>query len=123
MKKLMLAAVVAMTPSFAFADDAFGSWKSTPNDEGNFLIMELSACGAKICGTITDVSSGGNQSVIGRQMIWDMEARGGGKYRGGKIWAADTDKTYRAKMALSGNTLSTSGCVGPICRAVDWSRQ
>ncbi|MEM9716872.1 MAG: DUF2147 domain-containing protein [Pseudomonadota bacterium] len=123
MKKLMLASVIALAPSALFADDVFGTWKSAVNAEGNFLVMTVAACGAKICGTISDVSSGGDQSVIGKKMLWDMEARGNGSYRGGRIWAADTGKEYRSKMSLSGNTLSTSGCVGPICRSVDWARQ
>jgi len=123
MKKLMLASVVAFAPAAVFADDVFGTWKSAPNEDGGFLVMTIAACDDKICGTIADVGGDGDRSVIGRQMLWDMEARGGGSYRGGKIWAADTDKTYRSKMSLSGNTLSTSGCVGPICRAVEWSRQ
>jgi len=123
MKKLMLASVLALAPSAVFADDVFGSWQSAPNEEGNYLVMSVAACGAKICGTITGVSEGGDASIVGRQMLWDMEAKGGGKYGGGKIWAADTDKTYRSKMTLSGNSLSTAGCVGPICRSVAWARQ
>jgi len=44
------------------------------------------------------------------------------KYSSGKIWAPDVDKTYRSKMALNGNTLKVSGCVGPICRSQNWTR-
>ena len=51
-----------------------------------------------------------------------LQAKGGGSYSGGKIWAPDTDKTYRSKMTLSGNALKVSGCVGPICRGQTWTR-
>jgi len=51
-----------------------------------------------------------------------MKPKGGGSYTGGRIWAPDVDKTYRSKMALSGNRLKVSGCVGPICRSQNRTR-
>ena len=51
-----------------------------------------------------------------------MKASGDGTYSGGKIWAPDRDKTYNSKMALSGDTLTVSGCVIGICRDQDWQR-
>ncbi|MEO0343152.1 MAG: DUF2147 domain-containing protein [Pseudomonadota bacterium] len=122
MKKLMLASVIAFAPAAVFADDIFGTWKSEANDEGAYITVEIAACGAEICGTIKSAENGADASVVGKPIIWDMTARGGGSYRGGTIWAADTDKEYRSKMSLSGNSLSVSGCVGPICRSQTWTR-
>lgn len=122
MKKLMLASLVAFAPMTAFADDVFGTWKSEPNEEGNFITVEIAACGSEICGTIKSVAEGADASVVGKPIIWDMKARGNGSYKGGTIWAPDTDKEYRSKMSLSGNNLSVSGCVGPICRSQNWTR-
>ncbi|MEL7184660.1 MAG: DUF2147 domain-containing protein, partial [Pseudomonadota bacterium] len=65
-----------------------------------------------------------NTSIVGRQIIWDMQPQGGGAYGGGRIWAPDQDKTYRSKMSLNGNRLKVEGCVlgGAICRGQTWSR-
>ncbi|MEO1562696.1 MAG: DUF2147 domain-containing protein [Pseudomonadota bacterium] len=122
MKKLLLASAIALAPAAAFADDVFGLWASEPNDEGGFIVVDIKACGSAICGTIVDARNGADNSIVGEPIIWDMEARGGGSYRGGTIWAPDTDKEYRSKMSLSGNNLSVSGCVGPICRSQNWTR-
>ncbi|MBM7069254.1 DUF2147 domain-containing protein [Actibacterium sp. 188UL27-1] len=127
MKRLVLiAASAALAAGTAWADPVAGVWKTQPGDDGAYGHVTIKPCGAKICGTLTaGFDAGGNKVSgpdIGRRMIWDMEAKGGGKYSGGKIWAPDRDKTYRSKMALSGATLQVSGCVGPICRGQKWTR-
>lgn len=110
----------------AWADPVAGVWKTEPGDEGAYGHVTIVPCGAKICGTLTaGFDAAGNPisaPEIGRRMIWDMEARGDGRYAGGKVWAPDRDKTYRSKMALRGSTLKVSGCVGPICRGQIWTR-
>ena len=122
MKKLILASVISCAPMAVMADDVFGKWATEPNDEGGYIIVDIQACGGAICGTIVDVKNGADASIVGKPIIWDMQARGGGSYRSGTIWAPDTDKEYRSKMSLSGDTLSVSGCVGPICRSQNWNR-
>ena len=52
---------------------------------------------------------------LGRNIISETVARGGGEYRG-KVFAPDTGKTYNSKLMLSGNRLSVSGCVLGFCR-------
>lgn len=110
----------------AQADPVLGTWQTQADDNGNFGHVEISACGTSICGTILRAydSSGSPRpsDTIGRQMIWDMAARGNGEYRGGKIWAPDRDKTYNARMALAGDQLEVSGCVLGICRGQTWRR-
>ena len=59
---------------------------------------------------------------IGKKLVWDMQAKGSGRYKRGKIWQPSTDKVFKSKMSLSGNTLKVSGCVGPICKKQTWSR-
>lgn len=59
---------------------------------------------------------------IGKQLVWDMAAKGNGAYKGGKIWQPSTDKIYRSKMSLSGDVLKVSGCFGPICKKQTWMR-
>ncbi len=106
----------------AFAEPAAGTWKTEVGETGGFLHVDIAPCGSSLCGTITKVVNNDNQTIVGRQIIWDMGTDGNGKYSGGKIWAPDTDKTYRSKLRLSGNTLKVSGCVGPICRSQNWTR-
>ncbi|MDV7143119.1 DUF2147 domain-containing protein [Tropicimonas sp. TH_r6] len=126
MKKLALAAALVCFGSIATADPILGTWKTQPGDDGNFAHVTLTSCGSAICGTIGKAFNGAGKSVssdtVGKRMVWDMTASGGGKYSGGKIWAPDRDKTYKSKMALSGNSLKVSGCVGPICRSQTWTR-
>lgn len=125
MKKLVLAAVLTVAGAAgAMADPVLGVWK-TQVDDGNYAHVTFSTCGANLCGVISRTfnSEGEWQSAnIGKKLVWDMEARGGGSYKGGKIWQPSTDKIYKSKMSLSGDTLKVSGCVGPICKKQTWSR-
>jgi len=119
-------AALLMTAGAALADPVVGTWKTQPGDDGNYGLVTISKCGNQICGVLGqgfDASGNKIESPnIGRKMIWDMNADGGGKYSGGKIWAPDRDKTYNSKMALSGNSLKVSGCVLGICRSQNWTR-
>lgn len=128
MKKMTLGVVTTLalaTP--AFADPIYGTWKTIPDDNGNFGHIQVSACGAKICGKLVQSFNSAGQSIDspnnGRNIIWDMEADGGGKYSGGKVYSPDRDKTYNSKLELSGNALKVQGCVLGICRdGGSWSR-
>ncbi|AXI48821.1 DUF2147 domain-containing protein [Sulfitobacter sp. SK012] len=123
----MFLAAVALGVGFggaAFADPVLGVWK-TQVDDGAYAHVEVSACGAALCGVIarTFNDTGEYKSDnIGKKLVWDMQPVGGGAYKKGKIWQPSTDKTYKSKMALSGDTLKVSGCVGPICKKQTWSR-
>tara|TARA_R110002020_G_scaffold67179_8_gene176416 strand:- start:4671 stop:5054 length:384 start_codon:yes stop_codon:yes gene_type:complete len=125
MKTGILAAIVALGfTGAALADPAVGTWK-TQVDDGAYAHVTIAQCGAALCGTIarTFKDSGEYKSEnIGKKLVWDMQPAGSGAYDGGKVWQPSTGKTYRSKMALSGNTLKVSGCVGPICKKQTWSR-
>ena len=124
--KLALAATLISLAAPAFADPVLGMYKTQPGDDGNYGHVELYQCGANICGVIRKAFNGAGQEIpsdnIGKRMIWDMSAQGGGEYGGGMIWAPDRDKTYKSKMELSGATLSVSGCVLVVCRAQTWTK-
>lgn len=125
MKTLITGAVLALgLAGAAAADPVLGTWK-TQVDDGSYAHVSMASCGAAICGKIarTFNSSGEYKSPnIGKPLVWDMQAQGGGKYNSGKIWQPSTGKIYKSKMALSGDTLKVSGCVGPICKKQTWSR-
>ncbi|MEX0284618.1 MAG: DUF2147 domain-containing protein [Paracoccaceae bacterium] len=131
MKHLVTGAFTALVMASAAwaADPAEGLWKTAEGEEGGYLHVQIGACGNALCGTIAkafDASgqSSGDYEHLGKRLIWDMQAKGDGSYSGGKVWAPDTDKTYRSKMSLSGNKLTVKGCVagGAICRGQDWTR-
>ena len=56
-------------------------------------------------------------------MISDFRRDGPGAWAGGKIYDANSGKTYRSKMVLDPDrTLKVSGCVLFICQAQAWTR-
>ncbi|PRY25976.1 uncharacterized protein (DUF2147 family) [Aliiruegeria haliotis] len=122
----VLAAALAVAGTASAADPVVGTWKTQPGDAGNYAHVAIAPCGAKICGTLGKAYDGSGSQIqsdkVGKRMIWDMVSAGDGKYSGGKIWAPDKDKTYKSKMAISGDTLKVSGCIGPICRSQTWTR-
>ncbi len=129
MKKLSLvSAFIFAMAAPAMADPAAGMWQTKADDNGNFGHVQIAPCGAKICGVLVKSFDAAGKPLasenIGRKIIWNMEPQGDGNYTKGRVWAPDRDKTYRAKMTLSGNDLAVSGCVlgGLICRASDWTR-
>ena len=110
------------------ADPVEGIWKTKPDDNGNFGYVEIKPCGPAFCGTLIQSFDGTGAVLdsenVGKQIVWDMIAAGGGSYEDGQVWSPDRDKTYNSTMQLAGNTLAVSGCVlgGLICRASDWTR-
>lgn len=114
----------------AAAQDVSGRWQSEPADSGGVVHVDIGPCGAALCGVIAAAFDDTGTVVadyehVGKRMIWDMAPEGGANWSGGRIWAPDRDKTYRAKMELaSADRLKVSGCVagGLICRAQTWVR-
>ncbi len=126
MKHLIL--FVALTlGTGAMAEPLLGTWRTTKDDNGNYGLIKVATCGAKICGKLVKSfdSSGGviTSEHTGRNIISETVASGGGVYKG-KVYSPDRDKTYNSKLVLSGNTLKVSGCVFGICRdGGTWTRQ
>ncbi|MGB0797869.1 MAG: DUF2147 domain-containing protein [Planktomarina sp.] len=123
---LSAVAVMAVSATAAFAaDPAEGVWKSEPGETGGYIHVQIAGCGDnRLCGVIRKVVGNDNQTIVGKNIINNMGIDGGDKYSGGTIWAPDTDKTYKSRMTLSGNTLVVKGCVagGLICRGQNWTR-
>ncbi|MFQ5437834.1 MAG: DUF2147 domain-containing protein [Paracoccaceae bacterium] len=135
MKKLLATLGFILLASQAFGDPVDGIWKTQKGEVqsdgsgGGFLHVQISECGAKICGVIIkgfdkDGKNDPAYKHLNKPIIWDMIAKGGGSYKGGKIWAPDSDKTYSSKMTLSGSSLVVKGCAlgGLICRGQTWTR-
>lgn len=120
---LALAGTLALP---AAADPVFGRWRTAPDDNGNTGIIDMAACGNRICGTLIQAFNAQGQQIsspnVGRRIVWDMEPRGNGQYRNGQVWAPDRDRTYNSRMEMRGDRLTVSGCVLMICRDAVWTR-
>ena len=131
MQKLcVMAAGFAVLASAAMAADPVeGLWKTAPQDDGGYGFIQIAPCRPAFCGTLIKGVNGAGEVAttggdIGKLIIWDMTAQGGGLYDGGKIWSPDRDSTYDSKMQLTGDSLAVSGCVLGICRdGGTWVRQ
>ena len=125
MKKLMLAAAFALGATAAAADPIEGLWQ-TQADEGAFAFVQITPCGGAFCGTITRTFKGKEEYQspnIGKQIVIDMVAQGGGSYSGKVLRPAD-NKIYNAKADVSGNSMKLAGCVagGLICKSQSWTK-
>ncbi|PWR03339.1 DUF2147 domain-containing protein [Meridianimarinicoccus roseus] len=122
----MAALALGLAAGVAQADPVEGVWQTQPGDDGAFGHVRIAPCGGAICGTLVRAYGGDGKpretETLGRRIVWDMAAEGGGAYGGGKIWAPDRDKTYASKMMLDGDRLKVSGCVIGICRTQTWAR-
>jgi len=121
MKQFLLGVILALgvaAPGFA-AEDLIGDWRTAKDDNGNSGLVRVTTCGNTLCGTLIkafDASGAEMQSDnIGRKIIWDTVAQGGGRFKG-RLYSPDRDKEYRSKLVLTGNSLSVSGCVLVACR-------
>lgn len=130
MKRLLVIALAIGLAAPALADPVEGLWKTKPDDNGKSGLIQIAPCGAKLCGTlIKSFNPDGTPFAspnIGRKIVWDMQAKGGGGYGGGQVWAPDRDKTYASKMQLTGDSLAISGCAmgGLVCRSGGtWTRE
>lgn len=124
----LFAAVLAFAAAPALAGDPTGLWRTEPNDEGAYLVVEIKPCADKVCGEIVDAKDGAGVSDasyehLGRSIIFDMEPDGENKWDNGEIWAPDEDKTYSSNMELRGDVLAVEGCVLVFCRGQDWMRE
>jgi uncharacterized protein (DUF2147 family) len=127
MKKLVLAAVLMLGAGAAWADPVEGTWKTKPDDNGNFGYVKVKPCGPAFCGTLVKAFDGSGKEIespnVGKRIIWDMVAYPDGLYDDGQIWSPDRDKTYNSDMTLKGDKLAVRGCVLGICRdGGTWTR-
>ena len=127
MKKLMLTAAMILVAGAAQANPILGTWKTKPDDNGNFGHVQIKACGAAFCGTLVKAFDGAGKQIdsenVGKKIVWDMVAYPDGLYDDGKVWSPDRNKTYDSDMTLNGNSLKVRGCVIGICRdGGTWSR-
>ncbi len=117
---MLAAGLAAANAAPARADDAIlGEWL---RDTGASRVR-FAPCGGAVCGVIVWLRDKDSPAKVGQRIFFDMKASGANAWAGSAFNPED-GKTYSGKMTLSGNSLSTSGCVlgGLICKSVDWTR-
>ena len=103
----------------AVAGEAAGTWL---RDTGASRV-KFAACGAALCGTIVWLKDASSDAKVGQKVFFDMKPNGDNAWSGSAFNPED-GKNYSGKMTLSGDTLTTAGCVlgGLVCKSVKWSR-
>ncbi|MCU0820734.1 MAG: DUF2147 domain-containing protein [Beijerinckiaceae bacterium] len=107
-------------PGAASAQEVLGTWLRE-NGESR---IRLAKCGDAICGTVVWLKNPAeSKSKVGQRVFYDMKPNGSNSWAG-QAFNPEDGKTYSGKMTLSGNSLTTAGCVagGWICRSVSWAR-
>jgi uncharacterized protein (DUF2147 family) len=118
-----LSAVLAgslVLPGTASAQEVLGTWLR----ENGEARVRFARCGEAICGTVVWLKSPAeSKSSVGQHIFYDMRPNGANSWAG-QAFNPEDGKTYSGKMILSGNALTTAGCIagGWICRSVSWSR-
>lgn len=113
-------AVIGLVPAGpALAQDVTGTWQ---RDTGASRVR-FAPCGEALCGTLAWLKESGGPARVGQRTFYDMKPTAPGKWSGSAFNPED-GKTYSGTMALSGDILTTAGCVmgGLICRSVKWTR-
>ena len=119
LRPFAIAAALAIFATPSLAQEVTGTWL---RDSGASKVR-LAKCGEAVCGTISWLKDSGGPAKLGQRIFYDMKPSGAGKWSGSAFNPED-GKTYSGTMSLSGDTLTTAGCVmgGLICRSVKWSR-
>lgn len=119
LRPFAIAAALAIFATPSLAQEVTGTWL---RDSGASKVR-LAKCGEAVCGTISWLKDSSGPAKLGQRIFYDMKPSGTGKWSGSAFNPED-GKTYSGTMSLSGDTLTTAGCVmgGLICRSVKWSR-
>ncbi|MGJ4994663.1 DUF2147 domain-containing protein [Bradyrhizobium sp. HKCCYLS3077] len=115
-----LGLALALLGNAARADDVTGVWLR----ESGASKVKFAPCGGAVCGTLVWIKEGTDTPAkVGQRLFSGMKSTGPNAWAG-SYSNPDDGKTYDAKMTLSGNTLTTSGCAlgGMICRSSTWTR-
>lgn len=114
-----VAAALAVSAAPALADPT-GVWLR----ENGEARVRFTKCGDAICGSISWLKDPEtSKGKVGQRVFYDMKPNGTNSWAG-QAFNPEDGRTYSGKMSLSGNSLTTAGCVagGFICRTVNWTR-
>ena len=118
-QSILAFAALVVSASCALAGDALGVWL---HQDGGSKVR-FAPCGAALCGTIAWLKDANGAGKVGQRVFFDMVLAGDNAWTG-KAFEPSSGKEYSGKMSLSGDKLTTAGCVfgGLICKSIVWSR-
>lgn len=120
MKSYLAAAGILIGLAGPASADVIGTWL---RDNGESRVR-FARCGDAICGTVSWLKDPATaKSKIGQRVFFGMKPNGANAWAG-TAFNPEDGREYSGTMSLSGNTLTTRGCVmgGFICRSVNWTR-
>ena len=121
LREFSIAAFALSVPIEAIASEQamMGKW-ARGDGKAN---VRVERCGSEICAINTWIKPGTESEKVGDKLIMDIEPTGNGKLSG-KANDPQRGLTYKMKVSVSGDTMTTRGCVlgNLICRSVNWSR-
>ncbi len=120
MIRVLLAALAMLAAQAAMVGEVTGEWL---REDGAAKIRFAPCGGEAVCGALAWKRDAGGSGKIGEQVFFDMKPNGADSWAGGAFNPED-GKRYSAKMTLSGDHLTTAGCVlgGLICKSFGWTR-
>jgi uncharacterized protein (DUF2147 family) len=131
-KRLMAAMRVAFVFSALLgsaamaADPVIGLWKTEPDRKMLTSHIEIRACATKFCGRVREAFDIYGASVktrnVGRELFWDVEPLGGGRYGNGRVFVPLLNVEAKASLELKGDMLKVTGCKGLVCDGQTWVR-
>ena len=131
---LTLLFALAPLPATAAAPSVAGLWRT----EDGSAVVEIAACGQRMCGRIVRVLTTGpdvprndvnnpdaarrSRALVGLPILWGFEA-GSKAWEGGTAYDPKSGKSYDASLRLNPDgSLRVTGCVLIVCRSVRWTR-
>ena len=87
--------------------------------------VEISKCGAALCGRVVWVKDAGNRGACGMQIFGDVRPVAGGQWDGGWIYDPDRDAKYSVELSLIGaQQLKVVGYLGSklLSETMIWRR-
>ncbi len=120
---LLAASIVTPAAAQDVTGQALGQWDRT--NQG--WVVEFAMCGEYLCGEIISgegIDKNSGQSVVGIQMLFDLERYNDTQWRG-RMYNPEDGKTYAGRVTILGeDEIRMSGCVlgGIICRSEEWPR-
>lgn len=129
MRKLIAALLLIAAPVALSASGADGVWKTESDKHGAYLHVRMEPCNANksmICGVISEAFTKDGKDPgyanLGKPIVKEMKPDGTNSYSGGTVWDPQSNKTYKSKISISGNSMTVKGCIGPVCSGQNWTR-
>lgn len=111
--------LLASAATSIHAGELDGDWA---RGDGNAKVR-IAPCGENICATNTWIKPGTPREKAGDQLIMDIKPDAAGGYSG-TAFDPQRDKSYRLSITISGNSMTTKGCIvaGLLCKGINWTR-